>query len=175
MFSCRRFSRFRRKQFLSLVESLFFPSDNHLRMNARQGRQLVDRLLTLLCRQGHLSLDRGRISLPLRCHDHPFLEQPIVTESTVQFLVSNSVKKRFGRADACVDSEAGFRPVRQHGDEGARRCSTATSKRYSSRRLRTKWIRGHGLLDDTIYKTLQARRSVCVLAKFREKICLRNI
>jgi WD40 repeat protein len=50
----------------------------------------VDRLVTLHRCQRHLGLERRRVGLPFPRHDYPFLGQPTVAYSTVQFLGSTS-------------------------------------------------------------------------------------
>jgi hypothetical protein len=69
---------------------LLLPRMDHRRMHAVERRQLADRLITLHRGQRHLGLERRRVRLPFPCHDYPFLGQPIVAYSTVQFLGSTS-------------------------------------------------------------------------------------
>src|SRR4051794_28778336 len=59
-------------------------------MHTIQRRQLTDRLVTLHRCQCHLGLEPRGMGLPFLCHDYPFLGQPTVAYSTVQFLGSTS-------------------------------------------------------------------------------------
>src|SRR5436190_9825202 len=59
-------------------------------MHAMQRCQLADRLVSLDRRQRHLGLEPSRMGLPFLRHDDPFLGQPTVAYSTVQFLGSTS-------------------------------------------------------------------------------------
>src|SRR6478752_786045 len=60
-------------------------------MHAMHRRQLADRLVAFDCRQRHLSLERCAMGLPFPRHGYPFLGQPTVAYSTVQFLGSTSI------------------------------------------------------------------------------------
>src|SRR5260370_25336001 len=64
---------------------------NHRRMHAMHRRQLVDRPVASDRCQRHLRLERCAMGLPFPRHDYPFLGQPTVAYSTVQFLRSTSL------------------------------------------------------------------------------------
>src|SRR5262249_37116375 len=78
------------EQLLGVADELLLPGVDQGRMHAMQARQFADRLVAFERRQRHLGLERRRMGFPLPRHGYPFLGQPTVAYSTVQFLGSTS-------------------------------------------------------------------------------------
>jgi hypothetical protein len=103
------------EQLLGIAEELLLPGIDHLGLHAVQPCQLVDRLVTFHRR---LRFERRWVGLTFRCHDLPFLGQPIVTYSTVQFLGSTTVHAVIAESTGCHAHLIRFRCLPQKPRDG---------------------------------------------------------
>jgi hypothetical protein len=89
------------EQLLGVADELLLPGMDQGRRHAVKARQRADGLVALHRRERHLGLERRGRGLPFPRHGYPFLGQPTVAYSTVQFLGSTSLPRviEVGRAD----------------------------------------------------------------------------